>query len=207
MEEQLKNIFDKLNKIITGDIAIAERLDRIEMLERQNHVLNNANTGGTTVTNIVLGGTLFQNGATFTAAREAPRTSGKKEYSDKQVADALLNVVGKNKVIDNKQKWAGAYWLLRWECNYPVKPLDFCQKIEQLPFSRELAIKCDYNNIRPLSTLSFMNQDARFPEAVNCPKSEKAVFLQMRSVVIELEKELEKTLSQPDDFSNLFAIR
>ena len=205
MEEELQNIFDKLDKLITKENNIVEKLDRIERLEKQNPVLNNSNSGGTTV--IVFGGTLFQNGATFNAEREALRMPERKVYSEKQVADALLNVVGKNKVIDNKQKWAGAYWLLRWECNYPVKPLDFCQKIEQLPFSRELAIKCDYNNIRSLSTLSFMNQDARCLEAVICPKSEKSIFLQMRSVVIELEKELEKTLSQPDDFSNLLAIR
>ena len=41
-------------------------------------------------------------------------------YSDKQVALVLEACAGKGQVIDAKWKWAGAYWLLRWACNYPV---------------------------------------------------------------------------------------
>ena len=34
-------------------------------------------------------------------------------FSDEQIAKALVACVGKGKVIDNKWKWAGAYWLPR----------------------------------------------------------------------------------------------
>ena len=46
-------------------------------------------------------------------------------FSDEQVSKALLACVGKDQVIDTKQKWAGAYWCLRWKCNYPVEAKDF----------------------------------------------------------------------------------
>ena len=49
-------------------------------------------------------------------------------YSDKQVAQVLEACAGKGLVIDAKWKWAGAYWLLRWACNYPVDAKEFCQK-------------------------------------------------------------------------------
>ena len=42
-----------------------------------------------------------------------PATGG---FTDEQIARALAACVGKGKVIDNKQKWAGAYWYLRWAC-------------------------------------------------------------------------------------------
>ena len=41
-------------------------------------------------------------------------------YGDEQVAQALMACVGDDKVINNMRKWAGAYWCLRWKCNYPV---------------------------------------------------------------------------------------
>ena len=46
-----------------------------------------------------------------------PATGG---FTDEQIARALTACVGKGKVIDNKQKWAGAYWYLRWACCFPV---------------------------------------------------------------------------------------
>ena len=61
-------------------------------------------------------------------------------YNDKQVAVALEACVGKGRVIDAKWKWAGAYWYLRWTCNYPVDAKDFCKKIVSL----ELDIPEDY---------------------------------------------------------------
>ena len=126
---------------------------------------------------------------------EQSRTEEKACYSDEQVATALSNIVGKGKAIDSKQKWAGAQWYLRWVCNYPPKAQDFCDKIDTLPFDHDLEIKCDYNNIRPFSTLSFMNEDARNLDAVKYSKGDETVFFMLRSVVVALEQELMKTTS------------
>ena len=54
-------------------------------------------------------------------------------FTDEQIAKALAACVGKGKVIDNKQKWAGAYWYLRWACNYPVDVQKFCEKVKSQP--------------------------------------------------------------------------
>ena len=113
-------------------------------------------------------------------------------YSDKQIATALANIVGKNKAIDNKQKWAGAHWLLRWVCNFPPKPQDFCDRINMLPLPKDLEFPCDYNNIRALSTLSFMDQDPRQMDKVKYSPSDKQAFFQLKTVVVDLMGELKK---------------
>ena len=114
-------------------------------------------------------------------------------FSDKEIAKALINIVGKGRAIDSKQKWAGAYWFLRWACNFPVKALDFCTKINSLHLPEDLEFKCEYNNIRPLSTLSFMNEDARYLDKVRYSRDDEPVFMQMRDVVNALRAELVKT--------------
>lgn len=114
-------------------------------------------------------------------------------FSDEQVAQALKECVGKDKVIDNKQKWAGAYWYLRWVCHYPVDAKKFCDRIDKLPFGRELPIKCDYRNIRELTTLSFMDQNPQHMDSIQYSKNDEKVFLQCREVALKLAEELGKS--------------
>ena len=142
-----------------------------------------------------IGNLFFDNHAAMTIHNhmgEDVKRSG--NYTDGQVAAALLNIIGKNKPIDSKQKWAGAHWYLRWVCNYPAKAQDFCMRINQLPFHEEPEIKCEYNNIRALSTLSFMNEDPEHLESVKYSKHDEAAFFQMREVVVALRGELKKTV-------------
>lgn len=113
-------------------------------------------------------------------------------YSDEQIARALANIVGKNRAIDSKQKWAGAHWLLRWECNFPARAQDFCERVALLPLPEDLEFKCDYNNIRPLSTLSFVNEDPRHIEDVKYSKNDEQAFFMLKPVVIALMEELQK---------------
>ncbi len=113
-------------------------------------------------------------------------------FTDEQIARALENITGKGKALDSKQKWAGVLWLLRWTCNYPMKAQDFCERIAQLPFQRELEFKCEYNNIRPLSTLSFLNCDPRHMDEVRYSKNDEQVFFQLKEVATALASELQK---------------
>ncbi len=144
---------------------------------------------GATINNLVINGTMNKNGTEHYYGGEVRR----KTYSDSQVARALCNIVGKGKPIDSKQKWAGAHWLLRWLCDFPTRPFDFCERINSLPLPEELEIKCDYQNIRQLSTLTFMNEDPRNMESVKYNKNDANVFFQMREVVMALSQELQKT--------------
>ena len=144
---------------------------------------------GATIHNIVINGNMTRSGNEHyhTAANHTA------SYTDQQIAQALTNITGKGKPIDSKQKWAGAMWLLRWECNFPAKAVEFCEKISTLPLPENLEYKCDYNNIRALSTLSFMNEDPRRMSEVRYSKNDEGAFFQMREVVLALEQELRKT--------------
>jgi hypothetical protein len=123
---------------------------------------------------------------------EKDSNNNQNHYSDEQICTALSNIVGKGKAIDSKQKWAGAHWFLRWECNYPAKAQEFCDKISSLALPEDLEFQCEYNNIRALSTLSFMNEDARKLEQVKYSKNDEQIFFQMRNVVVALREELHK---------------
>jgi hypothetical protein len=120
----------------------------------------------------------------------SPATGG---FSDEQVAKALAACVGKGRVIDNKQKWAGAYWYLRWACNYPVDIQKFCDRVKTLPYEKPLEIPCDYNNIRRLCTCSFMDYDVRDIEKVKVSSMDQDVFSWCREIALKLAEELGKT--------------
>ena len=65
------------------------------------------NLSGATIQGSVIGGSITKNGAEYysgTHAQKAPP-----HYTDEQIAHALANIVGKNKAIDSKQKWAGGH--------------------------------------------------------------------------------------------------
>lgn len=163
---------------------------------------NDNNDGGFCVqvygsgNNIAKEMTITYNGDVFNGQRPKEEVS----FSDDEIAQALTKLVGKNKAIDSKQKWAGAHWGLRWLCNYPVKAQDFCDKIDTLPLPPNLEFKCDYNNIRPLSTLSFMNEDPRNMEQVKYSKNDEQTFFQMRSVFVALREELQFIASKKMGF-------
>lgn len=120
----------------------------------------------------------------------------KPKVTDKQVAQALTNIVGKGKPIDSKQKWTGALWMLHWMCGYPIKAQEFCTRIDQLPLPDDLEFKCDYRNIRELATLSFISQDATQMDKVVPSRNDVSVFQQMRSVALAVAQELRTVASQ-----------
>ncbi len=111
-------------------------------------------------------------------------------YSDKQVTRALEASVGKGKVIDAKWKWAGAYWYLRWTCNYPVDAKEFCKKILSLDLDIPAEYECSYESIRKICTLSFMDSDARRMDIVRVSKNDQGMFSQCREIALKLAEEL-----------------
>jgi len=123
------------------------------------------------------------------------------DYSDAQIAQAIAAICGDGKPLDSKQKWAGVHWLLRWECNYPARAKEFCERIAKLPLPEDLAYKCDYRNIRELSTLSFMNADPRELEKVKYSKHDESIFFQLCEVVKALERELRVNSSSQSEAS------
>ncbi len=125
-------------------------------------------------------GTVYQNGAGQAA----------EGFTDEQVGTALRAIVGKDKVIDCKWKWAGAYWYLRWACGYPVDTQEFCSKIKSLDLDIEERYQCDYRNIREITTLPFMAQDATRMNKIQPRKGDEKVFAVCREVALKLAEEL-----------------
>ena len=114
-------------------------------------------------------------------------------YSDKQVAQVLEACAGKGLVIDAKWKWAGAYWLLRWACNYPVDAKEFCQKVRSLEMDIAAEYECSYESIRKKCTLSCMDYDPRRMDSVRVSKNDQGMFSQCREIVLKLVDEFSKT--------------
>ena len=110
-------------------------------------------------------------------------------FSDEQIAQAIRAINGDKKPLNSKQKWAAVYWCLRWYCNFPKNTKEFCDRIDKLPLG-ELEYECDYNNIRRICSLSFMNEDARHLDKISPSRSEADAYMQCREVVVALAAEL-----------------
>ena len=124
-------------------------------------------------------------------------------YSDEQVAKALLSIVGEGLPIDAKWKWAGAYWWLRWACAFPVDVQLFCKRIKGLPWQGELAVKCDYNDIRRVCNMSFIEQDPRRMDIVQPKSGEGKEFASCREVALKLAEALGKAFLPEQAISHL----
>ena len=113
-------------------------------------------------------------------------------YSDKLVAQVLEANAGKGLILDAKWKWAGAYWLLRWACNYPVDAKEFCKKISSLEMDIADDYDCSYESIRKICTLSFMDYDPRRMDSVRVSRNDQGMFSQCREIVLKLVDEFAK---------------
>ena len=113
-------------------------------------------------------------------------------FDDEQVSKALMACVGDDKVINNMRKWAGAYWCLRWKCNYPVDIKEFCTKIDSLKLDIPARLKCDYDNIRRICKLSFMEYDPFGKAEVKVSNMDREVYSWCREVAFKLAEELGK---------------
>lgn len=116
----------------------------------------------------------------------------KKKYTDDQIARALIECCGRKRVINVKWKWSGAYWYLRWRCNYPVDPKLFSEKIDSLDLDLSAAYECSYDSIRKYCNLSFINYSPLKIDDIKVSREDQGVFAELLEVVIKLEEELEK---------------
>ena len=156
---------------------------------------NNQQTGGFVVHVYSPGNQIIQtqNNNYYGPVYQGKGETGNNSFTDEQISKALLACVGKGNVIDLKQKWAGAYWCLRWKCNYPVDIKEFCTKIERLKLGLSKDLDCDYDNIRRFCKLSFMEYDPFAKAEVKVSTMDKEVYAWCREVAFKLAEELGKT--------------
>ena len=114
-------------------------------------------------------------------------------YTDEQIAQAITAIDGKGKPLNSKRKWTGVHWCLRWYCNFPPTPKEFCERVKELPLG-PLPFECDYTSIRHDSTLSFMEQNPRYMDKVKPSKQDVPFFNECRHVVLSLVTELGKAV-------------
>lgn len=154
---------------------------------------NDNNDGGFCVqvygsgNNIAKEMTITYNGDVFNGQAERP----KKTYSDEQIAEALIAINGKEKVLNNYQLWLGACCFLMARCHYP-KDLELCcNKITGLPYGiNKLEFDCKYENIRKLNYLKFVNTDIAEWDDYEPKDDEKKLFYGCKAVMKELDKML-----------------
>ncbi len=145
------------------------------------------NFNGATINNM----NIFNEGDKESHSSKKEEVVDKSNLSDEQIARAIEAICGNGKPVDRKWKWAAVYWCLRWYCKYPVNLMDFCNKMKEMPFTEGLKPKCEYNNIRRC-TLSFLNQDSRFLDAVTPSNVENSYFQEFAPIVRALAFELNK---------------
>lgn len=146
---------------------------------------------GATINNLVINGNM--NKTATDHYDNTQKTNSNTSVTDDQIAQAITAINGNQKPLNSKQKWAAVHWCLRWYCNFPPNVKDFCERINELPLGK-LAYECDYNNIRRLSSMSFMNENARYIDKIKPSNSEKEFFMQCREVVLALVEELGKAV-------------
>ena len=118
---------------------------------------------------------------------------GQNGFSDEQVIKALQACVGKEKMINAKWKWAGAYWCLRWKCYYPVDAKEFCKKIKALNLGLSDDLDCNYESIRKYYSHSSMDSDPFGKTEIRVSNMEKGTYLICRQIALNLGEELGKT--------------
>ena len=133
-----------------------------------------------------------QNNNYYGTVYQGKAETGANGFSDEQIRKALLACTGKGKPINLLRKWAGAYWCLRWKCNYPVDTNEFCEKIDSLHLDLPEEYRCDYNNIRRYCKLSFMEYDPFSKTEVKVSNMDKDVYSWCREVAFKLAEELGK---------------
>ena len=196
--QEMKDLTAQWAKYFNG---IQQMLDENERLRQRVAALESENTALTDTINQWKNNDEWSNRVTYdnvvdqiASLEDASKRDDEGDaYSDKQVAQVLEACAGKGQVIDAKWKWAGAYWLLRWACNYPVDAKDFCKKIGSLEMDIAAEYECSYESIRKICTLSFMDYDPRRMDSVRVSKNDQGMFSQCREIVLKLVDEFGKT--------------
>lgn len=118
----------------------------------------------------------------------------KPQVTDEQVANAIRAINGKNKPLDNYQRWLGACCLLAWKYDYPRNIGDCCQRINTLGIN-DLEFECKYENIRKLTTTNkFVKEDARYWDSYIPKENERKLFNECLLVAQALDAEIQKQM-------------
>ena len=145
---------------------------------------------GATIHNLVINGNMNKSGSEHYYGKESSEKRPK--VTDEQIAQALLNINGKDQVLNNYQLWLGACCLLMGKYNFPRNLEKCCERINSLPYNgKTLALECKYDNIRKFSYLKFVKEDVDKWSSYQPQDDEKKLFYGCYEVVQELDRKLQ----------------
>ena len=144
------------------------------------------NLEGANLQNCAFNGNMTNNGSEkYYEERDSTKTP---TYSDEQIAQALIAINGKDKVLSNYQLWLGACCYLMGRCNYSRNLEMCCNKINHLPYGDvKLDIECKYDNIRKFGFLRFVKEGVDTWDDYQPKEDEKKLFYGCKAVVNELD--------------------
>lgn len=147
---------------------------------------------GATINNLVINGNLNQKDSVSNNSGEAKEVRLRPKCTDEQVANALVAINGKDKVLNNYQLWLGACCLLMGKYDFPRNLETCCNRIGNLPYSQLPAIECKYESIRKFSYLKFVKLNVDEWGEYKPNDDEKKLFYGCLAVVQKLDNILQK---------------
>ena len=137
---------------------------------------------------------IAQSGSKVVYKEVKPCDDEKPQVSDEQIANAILAINGKDKPLNEYQRWLGVCCMLSWKYGYPRNLKDCCERINLLPLEG-LEYICKYDNIRKLpATNPFIHEDARQWECYSPKERERVLFNGCLAVAQAFETEIQKQI-------------
>ena len=110
--------------------------------------------------------------------------------TDEDLADAISNINGEGKVLDEYQKWLGVCCLVQSRYDYPRDLKVCCERLANLPYKSELEYPCRHDNVRKVAAYGFAREDYKQWSTYKPKSTEKKYFDCCYDVGKALEKEL-----------------
>ena len=171
------------------------------LLHHLKNILNMKETERTSLQGLFAGAVVnnsqivfAESGAKVVYKEEVKNKDEKPQVTDEQVANAIRAINGRNKPLDNYQRWLGACCLLSWKYDYPRNIGECCQRINSLGMN-DLEFECKYENIRKLTTTNrFVKEDVRLWDSYKPREDERKLFNECLSVAQALDAEIVKQI-------------
>jgi len=112
---------------------------------------------------------------------------------DQQMADALLSINGKGKMLDEYQKWLGVCCYVSARCGYPMDLDACCRQLANLPYREPLEFVPQYKSIRVYGAYNFVKAGFENWKHYKVNDQERNLFIKCYDTAIALENALNMT--------------
>ena len=107
--------------------------------------------------------------------------------TDEQLANAISSINGKEKMLDEYQKWLGVCCYVSAKCGYPIDLDACCRRLAVLPYKEPLEYMPQYKSIRVYATWNFVKAGFNSWADFKPNDQERNLFVKCRDVALALE--------------------